>query len=229
VRLSLLGRWIGIAGAGAIALALTGVAAWTLALSWRPTDKYVFQGVDVSEDQGAVEWWTVKGGGANFAYMRATSGAAGRDQRFEKNWAEVEKTGMRRGAMHRYSLCNLAVDQANNFNTTVPKDEDALPAAVELDFTDDCAARPEQTVVVDELRKFLTMVEAHTGKPVLLRIASRFDGQYKVTQGIPRPVWAIGNFFPPEYAARPWRMWQASDMRRIDGVDGPVHWDVVRP
>jgi lysozyme len=50
-----------------------------------------------------------------------------------------------------------------------------------------------------------------------------------VTAAIPRPVWAVQDFFPPDYAARPWRMWQANDMRRIDGVDGAVNWDVVAP
>ena len=222
-------RRIGLAGALGIVIALSAVVAWTFALSWRPTDKYRFQGVDVSEEQGPIEWWTVKAGGADFAYLRATSGADWRDTRFATNWADVYATGMRRGALHVYSLCRLAVDQANNFNTTVPRTSDALPAAVEIDFSEDCPSRPVRDVVLNELRRFLSMVEAHTGKPVLLKISKRFDATYQVTAAIPRPVWAVQDFFPPDYAARPWRMWQANDMRRIDGVDGAVNWDVVAP
>lgn len=229
IRLNTLGKRI---AAAAVVLVLAVIAAgtgWLWAQQWRPADTYPVQGVDVSDAQGEIEWWTVHAAGADFAYVRATSGAAGRDMRFADSWQALPKTGMRRGAMHQYSLCNLAVDQANNFNTTVPRTRDALPAAVELGFTDDCPARPEASAVVGELRHFLTMVEAHTGKPVLLKISPAFESRYGVTAVVGRPVWAVGNFFPPAYTARPWRMWQASDMRRIDGVEGPVHWDVVRP
>jgi lysozyme len=223
------GRRIGSIGALGIVFALTAVVAWTFALSWRPSDKYAFQGVDVTEEQGPIDWWTVKAGGADFAYLRATYGADGRDARFATNWADTYATGMRRGAFHVYSLCRLAADQANNFNTTVPRVSDALPAAVEIDFTEDCQSRPVREVVLGELRRFLTMIESHTGKPALLKISKRFDATYQVTAAIPRTVWAVQDFFPPDYAARPWRMWQANDMRRIDGVSGPVHWDVVAP
>lgn len=229
MSLRLWGRRIGRLGALGIVLALSAIVAWTFALSWRPSDKYDFQGVDVSEQQGAVDWWTVKAGGADFAYLRATYGADGRDLRFADNWAGTYAAGMRRGALHVYSLCRLAVDQANNFNTTVPRVGDALPPAVLIDFDDDCQSRPVRNVVLGELRRFLAMIEAHSGKPALLKVSKRFESDYHVTGAIPRGVWAVQDFFPPDYAARPWRMWQASDMRRIDGVSGPVHWDVVAP
>ena len=28
-------------------------------------------------------------------------------------------------------------------------------------------------------------------------------------------------FFPPAYSARPWRLWQASTIRRIEGAERP--------
>ncbi len=222
-------RRIALIGALAIVVGLTGIVAVTLAMTWRPSDRFHFQGVDVSDANGAIDWWTVRKGGADFAYIRATSGADVRDARFELNWAGVYETGMRRGAIHIYSICRLAADQANNFNTTVPRASDALPAAVEIDFAPDCVSRPEPRVVLGELRRYLNMVEAHTGKPVLLKISKPFDAVYGVTAAVPRPVWAVQDFFPPDYPARPWRMWQASDMRRIDGIEGPVHWNVVAP
>ncbi len=222
-------RRIAQVSAAVVGIGLASVAAVTLAWSWRPSDRFPFQGVDVSEANGPIDWWTVRKDGADFAYVRATSGAAIRDPRFEANWAGVYEAGLRRGAMHAYSLCKLASDQANNFNTTVPRTRDALPAAVEIDFAPDCTSRPEPRVVIDELRRFLTMVEAHTGKPVLLKISKPFEAAYGVTAALPRPVWAVQDFFPPEYPARPWRMWQASGIRRIDGVEGPVHWNVVAP
>lgn len=230
MRLRLWGRRIGWLGALGIVLGLSAVVGWTFAISWRPSrHDYVFQGVDVAEAQGAVDWPTVRAGGADFAYLRATIGADRRDARFADNWAGVYAAGLRRGAIHVWSFCRLAADQANNFNTVVPADSDALPAALEIDFADDCPSRPERAVVIGELRRFLTMVEAHTATPMLLKVSRRVEAAYRLSAALPRSLWSSADFFPPDYATRPWRMWQASDMRRIDGVEGPVHWDVAAP
>lgn len=208
------------------ALALA-ASLWLFARDWRPSvSDYQFQGLDVAEANGVVDWTAVKAAGADFAYLRATKGGD-RDAQFEANWKGVADAGMRRGAIHAWSLCRLAADQANNFNTTVPVADDALPPAVEIDFVDGCNDRPGREVVLEELRRFIVMVEQHTQRPVLLLVSKRFEANYQVTAALDRPVWSAQNFFPPDYAARPWRMWRASDMRRIDGVDGPVNWDVV--
>lgn len=224
-----LGRLVAVFVFAAVALGLAAIAAWVYSMTWRPGAPYTLQGVDVSAADGPVDWWAVKRDGAAFAYLRATVGADRRDTRFEENWAAVGATGMPRGAMHRYSLCKNATDQANNFNTTVPRVEDALPAAVVLDFSADCTARPAPAVLRESLRQYLEMVEAHTGKPVLIKISKPFDLAYGVTADLPRSVWAVQNYLAPEYPSRTWRMWQANDARHIEGVEKPVHWDVVRP
>lgn len=217
-------------GAALLVLGLAGMTAWLFVISWQPSPRiYPFQGPDVSAAQGLIEWSVVRGGGASFGYVVATIGADGRDPMFETNWQDMYAAGIRRGAIHVYSLCRLAMDQANNFNTTVPASDDALPAAVLIDFQPDCATRPDRAVVIIELRRLLTTVEAHTGKPSLLKVSRRFDASYRVTAAIPRTVWSMQDFFPPDYAARPWKMWQANAMRRIDGAKTLVHWNVVAP
>ncbi|WP_236697444.1 GH25 family lysozyme [Sphingomonas sp. Leaf357] len=230
MSLRLFGRrlgWAGVALFGLLAIALLG---WVFVTGWHPSRKdYEFQGVDVDESKGAIHWPTVAASGADFAYMRATMGADGRDAQFATSWADAHAAGMRRGALHVWSFCRLAADQANNFNTTVPRVEDALPAAVLIDFSPDCTSHPERDVVIAEVTRFVTMVESHTGKPILLKIAAPVEAAYSLSAGVDRPLWSLRNFFPPDYAARPWRMWQASDVKRIDGIDGPVHWNVVAP
>lgn len=224
------GRRIGAAGAAVVVLGLAGVVGWTAAISWHPSpDTYPVQGVDVSEANGAIDWQTVRAGGADFAYLRATSGADGRDARFADNWRQVYAAGLRRGAIHIFSFCRLAVDQANNFVVTVPRVSDALPAAVDIDFAGDCDARPDRAVVLGEVKRFVSMVETHTGMPMLLMISKRVEATYHVAAAFERPVWSTGNFFPPEYAAKPWRMWRATNLRRVEGIDGPVNWDVAAP
>ncbi len=214
----------------ALALTLIGAIAiggWHQATAWHPpTARYPVQGIDLDDRAGPLEWGFVRAAGARFAYLTATVGADRRVPAFEANWNALPAAGLRRGAVHLYSLCQPAVAQANAFNTTVPRSRDALPAAVDVTFRDDCAARPDARALVRDLRQFLTMVEAHTGHPVLLRVAAPVERRYALTAAIDRPVWAMADFVAPDYAARRWRLWRASDMRRIDGIEGPLNWDV---
>ena len=214
-----------------IALAATAALfGWAVSLTahrWRPaTDSYPHQGVDVAARDTAIDWDAVRAAGASFAYIRATDGTA-RDPRFEDYWHAAAAADLRRGATHRWSLCRPGIDQANAFNTTVPRSDDALPVALELDFVEGCADRPPRDAVLREIRRFLGRVETHGDRPVVLQVSRDFDDAYRVTEAFDLPVWALGNFLRPGYPARPWRMWRASDMRRIDGVDDPINWDVV--
>ena len=124
----------------------------------------------------------------------------------------------------------LAYAREAGFDTILERGRaaaDALPVAVDVQFRDDCVARPEKAALVADLTRFVTMVETHTGKPVLLRIGKSVEGSYALSAALPRPVWAMANLLKPDYAARPWRMWRASNFRRVEGIEGPVNWDVV--
>lgn len=217
-------------GAGLAIIAVLALALWLYARSWAPArDQYPVQGVTISADNGVVEWGTLAAQGADFAYIRAARGAAGRDPAFAANWRAARTAGLRYGAMLDYSLCRLASDQATRFVTTVPRDNAALPPVIRLAFDKSCTARPGRDLVLSELNTLVNLVESHAGKTVLLNVTEDFDALYDVGSGINRTLWLDGNFFPPDYATRPWVMWTASDMRHIDGVDGPVRWDVVAP
>lgn len=218
------------AAIGLAAIGAAGVATWNWATGWHPSPAhYPLQGVDLGENPPAIEWGSVRAGGADFAYIVATSGADRRDAAFEANWAALPQAGLRRGAVHLYSLCQPATAQADAFNTFVAASTDALPAAVDVTYRADCAARPDKATLAASISRFVDRVEAHTGKPMLLRVSKAMERDYALTGSIARPVWAIANAFSPGYPARPWQMWRASDIRRIDGIEGPVNWDVAAP
>lgn len=216
----------------AAALLLVGAVAvggWMWASHWAPSpQRYPLQGIDLPSDPGPVTWSGVRGAGARFAYLVATNGKR-RDPGFEANWAAAGAAGLRRGAVHLYSLCEPGAAQADAFNVFVPRSAEALPVAVDIGFRPDCAARPPRTVLIGNLARFIAMVEAHSGQPVILRPSPAVERTYALSTALDRPVWALGNFFSPRYAARPWRLWRASDMRRVDGIAGPANWDVIAP
>ncbi|WP_287978121.1 GH25 family lysozyme [Sphingomonas sp.] len=216
-------------GVGAlIAAGAIAIAGWSYATAWHPSaERYPLQGIDLDRNPRPIEWGMVRARGADFAYLVATDGADVRDAAFEWNWSALPEAGLRRGAVHLYSFCQPAVAQANAFNAFVPRAADALPPAVDISFRDDCPDRPERAKAVAELTRFIAMVETHMRKPVLLRVAKPVERAYQISDAIDRPLWAIGNILAPSYATRPWRMWRSSDFRRIDGIEGPVNWDVV--
>lgn len=228
MNLRILARRSRVTAGIALAVALIGFCAWLFAINWRPSPgDFPVQGVDVSEVQGPIDWWAVKKSGARFAYIRATEGARETDLRFPENWRGTFEAGFRRGAIHVFSLCQLAADQAANFVRLVPRSDDQLPPAVDIEFRSDCAARPERDVVIGELARFLVSIERHLGEHAVLRIGKRVESQYRLSEAFSRVLWSQQAFFPPYYLARPWTIWQASGFRRVEGVSGPVNWDVM--
>ena len=214
----------------ALCAGVLGFGAHALTGRWHPSpDRYPLQGIDLGERPGAVEWASVRAAGADFAYLVATAGAGSRDQAFEAHWQALPGAGLRRGAVHLYSLCDDGRAQADAFNATVPRAADALPAVLDLDLREGCDPPAPGPSVTEEVRAFVKRVETHTGRPVILRLSRAVERRYSFSAALDRPLWLIGNFFRPGYTDRPWRMWRASDRRRIEGVDEAVNWDVVAP
>lgn len=217
-----------VAAAMAI-LMLTG-AGWWYARQWQPSpDEYPVQGVDVDAASGAIHWGTARGQGVDFAYVVATMGDSGRDPGFEAHWAALPANGIRRGAVHVYSLCSPGIAQADHFNASVPRTIDALPVAVDFALAPDCAARPDRAALVAGVQAFLARVERHTGKPAILRVTGDFEEMYRLGDSIDRSFWGRRRFLPPDDLARGWRMWQASDLRVVEGFERPVNWNVAAP
>ncbi|MEO9469547.1 GH25 family lysozyme [Parasphingorhabdus sp.] len=217
---------------GLIVLALLVVALIlrNIAISWAPArDQYPVQGISVDASHGNIIWHVAGATGVDFAYVRATYGAEDRDPTFAVNIKGASDAGIRYGAMHEYTLCRLATDQATNFVTTVPRGDNMLPPAIRLAFDNGCNDRPGRALVLSELNTFLNQVEGHSNKPAIIVVSKEFEEDYAISSAINRTFWLEGNFFPPDYATKPWVMWRASDMRRISGIDGPVNWNVVRP
>lgn len=213
-----------------LALLVISLILRNIAISWAPArDQYPVQGISVDAGHGNITWHVAGATGVDFAYVRATNGAEDRDPAFATNINGASDAGIRYGAMHEYTLCRLATDQATNFVTTVPRGDNMLPPAIRLAFDNGCNDRPGRALVLSELNTFLNQVEGHSNKPAIIVISKDFEEDYAISSAINRTFWLEGNFFPPDYATKPWVMWRASDMRRISGIDGPVNWNVVRP
>jgi len=211
-----------------IIAAIGGGTLWLLN-NWTPSrTRYPVQGITVSAETGDVNWTAVRMGGVDFAYLIASSGGDERDIRFTANLEGARSAGIKYGAIHRYSLCASATDQSTDFIATVPRDAAMLPPVVALAFSPLCPARPSRDKLLAELNIFLNQIEAHSGKPAILRETQEVEAAYDLSSGINRTLWLEGDFFRPDYATRPWVLWTASTWKHVPGIKGAVEWDAVK-
>ena len=214
-----------------LAFALLAGAALLWAPQWTPSRAaYPVQGIDVSNHQGPIDWSQLRQQGVDFAYIKASEGGDFRDRRFLENWTAARREGIPRGAYHFFTLCRPGAEQAANFLATVPVDATALPAAVDLEFLGNCrtANRMGPRELRRELRIFLDLVERRTGTPTLLYLTKEFDEAHQVSAHFDRPLWLRRLVLEPKFGERRWTLWQASNFRRLDGIDGRVDWNVAR-
>jgi lysozyme len=208
-----------------LAAAFIGAPRWT-----PPRAAYPVQGIDVSAHQGVIDWPRLRGQGVDFAYIKASEGGDFRDKRFARNWGSAGRAGIRRGAYHFFTLCRPGADQAANFLAAVPPDPTALPPAVDLEFLGNCTTADRMTPadLRRELSSFLDLIEKRTGQPTLLYLTAEFDEAYRVSASFDRPLWLRRIIREPRFGARRWTLWQASNFRRLDGIEGRVDWNVAR-
>jgi lysozyme len=182
-------------------------------------------GIDVSNHQGTIDWPAVAGDDITAVYMKATEGQTFVDKRFAENWAGAASAGLRRGAYHFFSLCSPGAAQAANFLRVVPKDPEALPPALDLEWGT-CEDRPDKATFQREVTAFIQTVEREVGKPVVLYALSSFTATYPVPEQFVRDRWVRRLFKRPE---RPgWSIWQVSSRAQVQGIGGPVDLNVWR-
>jgi lysozyme len=210
-----------------LVLALAAALGWFVVVPrYRPPLQAGEQyGIDVSNHQGAIDWPAVAGDDISAAYIKATEGQTFVDERFAENWAGAASAGVRRGAYHFFSLCSPGAAQAANFLRVVPKDADALPPALDLEWGP-CEERPDKAAFQREVTAFIETVERELGKPVVLYAMPSFTDTYPVPEQFVRDTWVRRLFQRPE---RPgWSLWQVSDRARVHGIGEPVDLNVWR-
>lgn len=224
------GRRITIGALLAIAvIALAAATTWFVAVpSWRPAlregEAY---GIDVASHQGPIDWQAVARDDIDFAYLKATEGADFTDRLFRSNWRDARAAGLHRGAYHFFTLCSPGAAQARQFLRVAPPDAAALAPAVDLELAGNCSARPSTSEVRDQLRAFTAAVERAWGRPVVFYVGDDWDRAYPTRATAHRPLWHRRILLRPDVEG--WTIWQVHGRAKVDGIDGPVDLNVMRP
>lgn len=215
-----------LGGAGLLAIL---VAAWWFwwVPTWRPPlgegERY---GIDVSAHQGAIDWEAVAADGIDFAYVKATEGGDFSDRSFDANWTGAVDAGLDVGAYHFFTLCTPGDVQARRFLAVAQPEPSALPPAVDLELAGNCSERPPAEAVGDELGRFLQTVEDAWEQEAVLYVGEDWDEEYPGREALGRPLWLRRFLLRP---SDDWWIWQLHGRARVDGVEGGVDLDVMRP
>ncbi len=185
------------------------------------------QGIDVSKYQLDIDWREVRKAGTRFAFIKATEGGDLLDSRFRDNWAQSRAAGVPRGAYHFVFWCRPARDQIRWFIRHVPKDPEALPPVLDVEWSHKTSCpRPSAEKARAKMREMLRAFEAHYGKkPVIYTDINFHEDVLEGTREFDDyPFWIRSVAAKPKerYGDRQWEFWQFTATGRVPGVPGDV-------
>ncbi|HMQ57978.1 MAG TPA: GH25 family lysozyme [Rhizobiaceae bacterium] len=189
-------------------------------------------GIDISKYQGRIDWATARKGGVNFAFIKATEGKDHLDETFRRNWDAAAQAGVPRGAYHFYWFCSSAEAQAKWFIRNVPKDAQALPPVLDVEWNShsrNCRWRPTRAKVIEKMQTFMSILERHYGKRPIIYTTPDFykdnlQGQFKNHTFWLRSVKAHPRKLYPNRTN--YGFWQYSGTGRARGITGNVDLNV---
>lgn len=198
----------------------------------KPTS-YPIHGIDVSRWQGDINWQQARDAGVSFAYIKATEGGDVADPKFQDYWAGSRRAGVARGAYHYFYFCRPAAQQARWFIKHVPRDPNALPHVLDMEWTPHsptCTIRPDGAHVRREAKRFLDMLEAHYGRRPILYATVDFYQETGIgrLQGTEFWLRSVAGHPAQVYPGAGWSFWQYSGTGKVPGISGDVDLNVFR-
>lgn len=196
--------------------------------------------IDVSRHQGLIDWPRVRHeGGVDYAIIRATMGATGRDDRYAENWRESGWAGVPRRTIYHYQVTEASgASQLENILRTTGEDFGNEPVVVDGERTAGERGAMAAGWVFPKVRYTEQLRVVCFGlreRGARVRIYSNYWEWIAITT---QPSWAAEFGFhgagypvipcdltyelmvPPPWTD--WEMWQCSSTGRVPGIAGNV-------
>lgn len=185
------------------------------------------QGIDISKWQGVIDWQAVRSAGTRFAFIKATEGGDHIDPKFLDNWNGAKAAGVARGAYHFVFWCRPAHEQVVWFTQHIPRDPDALPPVLDVEWNSHsktCPQRISKDLALEKIRLMLDELEKHTGKRPVIYTDIPFHEEVLEGQFRDYVFWIRSTAAEPStrYRDRDWGFWQFTTTGRVPGITGNV-------
>ena len=223
-------RWFFSAKAGfaslVLALLLAGCAGGEQDL-YPTADNFQIHGIDVSKYQGDINWNEVRNSGVKFVWIKATEGGDYLDNKFAQNWMLAKQVGIPHGAYHFMYWCRPAEEQAQWFIQNVPKEPDALPPVLDVEWnpmSKTCPRRVSSEVARAEMKIILDAMERAYGKKPVIYTSVDFYRDVLKDALTDYPMWVrcVKTYPAAIYGSRRWHFWQHSAHAHVPGIRGNV-------
>ena len=209
-------------------------AGWCYAMFHGHVDPILYQnrGIDISHHQGKIDWDALQKDPVDFVYMKATEGNDYLDSEFKRNWKESKRVGIPRGAYLFMTFCSPPEQQAKFFIKKVPKDQEALPPVIDVEFNAGCKNVPSNEEMQDRLEVVYDKLHEAYGVEPIVYTTPAFYEKHLLGTSIDRfwvASWGVWPFWKPN-----WLIWQtvAGELSESNGdinsLDSLVDRDVLR-
>ena len=192
-----------------------------------PISEPIYEGIDVSNWQGYINYKLVKESGIDIVYIKASEGATFKDPYFEYNYKNAKENGLKVGFYHFLTATNIeqAKSQAQFFASVISGK--APDCKLAMDFE-----QFKNGITINEINAislaFMQKLQELTGKEVIV-YSNLNDSQKVFTREVSNkyPLWLAywGNYETLENVQSNWEMWegiQYTNMGTVAGVDGYV-------
>ena len=187
-------------------------------------DKYPIVGIDVSAHNGDIDFEKVRADGYSFVVIKASEGVNHHDSKFDINYDNARKAGLKVGAYHFFRKNTDGLNQAKNFLETIGWRKLDLPLVIDVeDWSNDKNVKDDRTqrhldAMVDNLRSRGFQVMIYTNGDGYKKYIK--DGQININ------LWLCAFKNPDKLKHIPHQMQQYSHWGRVNGIWGDVDLNV---
>lgn len=198
--------------------------------SLTPSSEPVYQGVDVSDWQGYIDYSSVKASGIEVIYIKSSQGENIKDPYFDINYENAKANGLKVGFYHFLTATNIAEaeQQARFFSSVISGKTPDCKLAMDYEVFEGVSASEINNIA----EVFLESVKRLTNKEVIvysdLSNAQSIFGR-ELAQNYPLWIAYYGNYNELNYIDTNWKTWQGvqfSDRGIVPGIRGNVDRDI---
>lgn len=182
------------------------------------------RGIDVSVWQGTIDWNKVAKSGVKFAIARVSHGVKIKDTQFKRNWLEIKKKGLVRGAYQYFMPNQSATQQANIICNAIGKlGPGDLPPVLDIEER----AGMSGAAIKKAIDTWVKIVKKKTGLTPIVYTSPGFWNPLGVKlTGVDLWVAHWGVSSPTRPAGwGDWWFWQKSATGKVPGIKGNVDLD----
>lgn len=203
------------------------VLVWTIpVLALSPSSNTIYRGIDVSEWQGDIDFREVKEAGIEVVYIRAGQGFSYKDSKFERNYEEAKKNGLKVGVYHYMTARTVeeARLQAKFFVSLISGKEIDCKLAMDFESFGNLSKSEINEIAIEYIRE----VERLSKKEAVV-YSNTYDAKYVFSEQIAKyPLWVAQYGVSKPQDNGKWNSWvgfQYSSSGRINGIKGNVDLD----